>query len=237
MERAPVPRPWGSSKAAVTTPCCSCPGSMSSALQLASLVTPPRPRLSDRCLGGRASSGGVTPGHRHHRHQEGSRRGRDRERERVGRAGGGGRGRGSDRGLPHAAGQQPVPRPACRCHPLFTPQILATSSFFPVQSACGNSGYMGTKGRPLGEKGRPGGTQAEPAPRPPSVVTSPACRVGKGSPKMGVGGQSSQGAGRSLGEVGVSPKRPQDLSNRLFQPCCHFGNWNVKIHDTGLSEM
>ena len=31
--------------------------------------------------------------------------------------------------------------------------------------------------------------------------------------------------------------RQQDLSNQLFQSCCHFGHWNVKIHDTGLSKM
>lgn len=41
----------------------------------------------------------------------------------------------------------------------------------------------------------------------------------------------------SGGVSGLSPKRQQHLSNRLFQPCCHFGNRNVKIHDTGLSTL
>lgn len=31
-----------------------------------------------------------------------------------------------------------------------------------------------------------------------------------------------------------SPERQYDLSNHVFQVCCHFGSWNVKTHDTGL---
>lgn len=37
--------------------------------------------------------------------------------------------------------------------------------------------------------------------------------------------------------LGPEAQRQEDLGNLLFQLCCHFGNWNVKICDTGFSTV
>lgn len=112
---------------------------------------------------------------------------------------------------------------------MLLPQALAT---VPCLSDLHiNSGYMGKNGNTCG-------CSPEEASWPSQVLMLPVSCVCEGIFEDRVWGPVrpwSQLESWGRGTVpGPGPKRHQDLSNRLFQLRCHFGNWNVKIHDTGL---